>query len=356
MAEITALRNNALPYPVYGVPYGVVFPILDNDGDLVGSAAGLDSEISKNGDTPTDCTNEATEIGTSGTYYLVLSAAEMTADVVALVIRTTTTDAKPTVLTLYPRKLVALHTGTAAGGTAGAITLDASAPALDDAFNGCLLVATLDGTPEARIVDDYDGAGKQASVRPDWTTPPDSDDTFTIYLPEGMQLPTVNVTAISHDADAADHLEADYDGTGYSTGGDATAANQAAILSALAAMQGAGFDGSTDSMEQLREAIDLVSELGAGDGSVTVNHDTGGADALAYRTASGAGIDNAVVRAWLKTDYDAGNRSASFVRGLVFTDASGRWTRDMKLDPGTYVIEFSSQGHYGPDTVEVVVD
>ena len=77
MAEATGLRNNALPYPIYGAPWGVVFPILDNDGDLVTGAAGLDSEISKNGDTFADCTNEATEIATSsGVYYLLLTSAD----------------------------------------------------------------------------------------------------------------------------------------------------------------------------------------------------------------------------------------------------------------------------------------
>ena len=49
MAEVTAMRNNALPYPVYGAPFTLVFPILDADGDPVTSAAGLDSEVSKNG-------------------------------------------------------------------------------------------------------------------------------------------------------------------------------------------------------------------------------------------------------------------------------------------------------------------
>ena len=63
MAEVTGLRNNALPYPVYGVPFGIEFPILDADGDLVTGATGLDSERPLNGDTFADCTNEAAEIG-----------------------------------------------------------------------------------------------------------------------------------------------------------------------------------------------------------------------------------------------------------------------------------------------------
>ena len=61
MAEATAFRNNALPYPVYGAPWVQVFPLQDTTGELV-TGATCDSEISKNGDTAVDCTNEGTEI------------------------------------------------------------------------------------------------------------------------------------------------------------------------------------------------------------------------------------------------------------------------------------------------------
>jgi hypothetical protein len=89
---------------------------------------------------------------------------------------------------LYPRKLVSLRTGTSQAGAAGTITLDASASAVDDYYNGCLIVAVLDGATEARIITDYVGSTKVASVTPNWNTTPDSDDTFTVYLPEGRQI------------------------------------------------------------------------------------------------------------------------------------------------------------------------
>lgn len=191
MAEATGLRNNALPYPVYGVPYGVSFPILDADGDLVTGATGLDSEVSKNGDTFADCTNEATEIATSsGVYYLLLTASEMTADVVTVIVKTSSSGAKTTTLVLYPRKLVALATGTAQGGAAGYITLAASTTTYDDELNGLLCVAVLDSATEARIIADSTASNQQAAVTPSWNTTPDSDDTYTIYLPEGRQFPT----------------------------------------------------------------------------------------------------------------------------------------------------------------------
>ena len=198
MAEITGLRNNALPYPVYGAPYGVVFPILDADGDLVTAAAGLDSEVSKNGDTFADCTNEATEIATSsGMYYLLLTATEMTADVVSVIVKTSTSGAKTTVLVLYPRKLVELATGTSQGGAAGYITLAAGTVDFDNQYSGCLCVGTLDTTVEARILGACTLSSQQCVVSPEWVTVPDSDDTYKIYLPEGMRFPTANVKVVN---------------------------------------------------------------------------------------------------------------------------------------------------------------
>ena len=44
----------------------IVFPLLDADGDLVTGAASLDSEYSLDGGSFSDCTNEATEIGSTG--------------------------------------------------------------------------------------------------------------------------------------------------------------------------------------------------------------------------------------------------------------------------------------------------
>jgi len=95
--------TDAKYFPTKNVAYRVVFPILDADGDLVSGATALDSEVSKDQGTFTDCTNEATEIATSsGIYYLDLTSTEMNADCVAVIVKTSTSGAKTTVLTLYP--------------------------------------------------------------------------------------------------------------------------------------------------------------------------------------------------------------------------------------------------------------
>lgn len=76
----------------------VVFPIMKNDGTLITSAAGLDSEIDvfADGAAPdgfADCTNEATEIGSTGQYYLSLSNTELNNDYIIIQIKSSSTGA-----------------------------------------------------------------------------------------------------------------------------------------------------------------------------------------------------------------------------------------------------------------------
>src|SRR5688500_9129972 len=96
--------TDAKPVPQKNVAHRIYFPIYDNDGDLVTGAAGLDSEISKDGGNYADCGSEATEIQSTGTYFLDLTATEMNADAVVVIIKTSTTDAKTTVVVMYPEE------------------------------------------------------------------------------------------------------------------------------------------------------------------------------------------------------------------------------------------------------------
>lgn len=184
MAEVTAFRNNVIPYPIYGVPYTVVFPLLDADGDPV-TGATCDSEISLNGDTGADCTNEGTEITfttatNKGQYYLTLTAAEMTCNIASISIYSATS--KATVITLYPRVLPTIRAATAQAGAAGTITLDASAVSIDDYYNGYVLyIHTGTGSGQIRTVTDYAGSTKVATVIPNWATTPDNTSQFYIY-------------------------------------------------------------------------------------------------------------------------------------------------------------------------------
>lgn len=93
--------TDANPIAIKGAAYRATFFIMDGSGAPVTGAAGLDSERSLDAAAFADCTNEATEIG-RGAYYLDLTAAEMTADTVAITVQTSTAGAKPTLLVIYP--------------------------------------------------------------------------------------------------------------------------------------------------------------------------------------------------------------------------------------------------------------
>lgn len=90
--------------PYKNAAWRVTFPILDADGDPVSGATGLDSEVSMDGGSFADCTNEATEIGSSGVYYLDLTNSEMNADTVAIRVQTSSSGAKTTIIVAYPQE------------------------------------------------------------------------------------------------------------------------------------------------------------------------------------------------------------------------------------------------------------
>lgn len=96
--------TDARPVPRKNTAFRLYFGIRKNDGTLITTWAGQDSEVSLDGAAFADCTSEATEIGTSGCGYLDLTASEMNADCVVLKITVTNTDALPIVLTLFPEE------------------------------------------------------------------------------------------------------------------------------------------------------------------------------------------------------------------------------------------------------------
>lgn len=74
-----------------------------------------------------------------------------------------------------------IRSNTAQAGAAGTITLDSSASATDDLYNDCVILITGGtGVGQARLISDYVGSTKVASVAPNWATNPSSDSTFAI--------------------------------------------------------------------------------------------------------------------------------------------------------------------------------
>lgn len=160
--------TDAKPVPQKNVAYRVTFPILDADGDLVTGAAGLDSEISKDGGTFTDCTNEATEIATSsGVYYLDLSSTEMNADTVAVIVKTSTSGAKTTTLVMYPEEAGDVRVNVTQFNGTGVTGRDIGASVLLSTGTGTGQLDFTSGVVKANVTQFGGAAGTFASGRPE---------------------------------------------------------------------------------------------------------------------------------------------------------------------------------------------
>jgi hypothetical protein len=213
--------------PTKNVAYRVTFPILDADGDLVTGATGLDSEVSKDAGTFADCTNEATEIATSsGVYYLDLTSTEMNADTVAVIVKTSSTGAKTTVLTFYPQEAGDLVAAVGAGGltadsldatvqarlgivaygtaqsvTGTTIVLASASAFANDELIGAVVVITggSTGVGQSRVITDYVLSTDTATVDT-WTTTPTGTITYVVFAAppaSATALPGVNVEQIN---------------------------------------------------------------------------------------------------------------------------------------------------------------
>lgn len=67
-------------------------------------------------------------------------------------------------------------------------------------------------------------------------------------------------------------------------------------------------------------------------------------------TSGGSGIEGATVRAYLKSEYDAGTYT---VRATTTTLADGSWGPVYLSEGLTYTLVFHKPGVYGPDTQEI---
>ncbi len=126
--------SDAIPVPRKNTAFRLTFPVYDTAGALKSSLAAADSEVSLDGAAFADCTNEVTEIGSTGVYYIDLTASEMNADTVAY--KLTGTGINPLCAVIYPEEagdyraaVTSIGAGviTAAAIATGAIDADAIA-------------------------------------------------------------------------------------------------------------------------------------------------------------------------------------------------------------------------------------
>jgi len=148
----------------------IVFPIVDADGDAVTGAASLDSEIDAwaDGSAPdgfTDCTNEATEIGSTGMYYLSLTNTELNVDYAIVQVKTATAGAKTQVILIRtmvgdPLNMAVTDDGTAINVASGIV--EAQVKSIDANAITATSIAS-DAITAAKIAADAITAAKVAS-------------------------------------------------------------------------------------------------------------------------------------------------------------------------------------------------
>jgi hypothetical protein len=94
---------HAHPVPIYGQYFRLYFALRLNTGGLNSGAAGLDSELSKDGAAFTDCIYEATEVpNSSGIYFLDFHASETNCNCMSVLVKSTTPGAITKEFFLYP--------------------------------------------------------------------------------------------------------------------------------------------------------------------------------------------------------------------------------------------------------------
>jgi len=93
-----------------------------------------------------------------------------------------------------------------------------------------------------------------------------------------------------------------------------------------------------------------------GTGCVRVDHDYPTDSNMVYQAGDCCGITGATVTAFLKSDWDNGNRVPGAAKAISQTTTNGTWAWAMMLNPGDYVIQFEKLGEFGPDTMELTVE
>lgn len=171
--------------------FGLESPLATSSDRLVtGTIAALpivagDVQRSIDGAAVADTTNLPTQVtAAKAIYALVLTATEMRGDQIVVTLVDVTAgaawrDALLVIQTTNPYR--ALRRQLAQGGAASAVTLDAAASAVDDFYNeAAVLITGGTGVGQVRVIADYVGATKVATVTRAWGTAPDNTSVFAV--------------------------------------------------------------------------------------------------------------------------------------------------------------------------------
>lgn len=178
---------------IRNAPYRFHFGLLTTSTGqiLSGDAANLTASISlASGAIAAVTPGTETEIGSTGIYYIDLTAAEMTAAGAIFIHVVSATGTVTEVLKeIMPEP--ALDSGVAQAGASQTITLRSAASATTDLYVGAVIeIVTGTGTGQARTIVYYDGSTKVATVDRAWVTNPASGSVYLIHPRMGADVPS----------------------------------------------------------------------------------------------------------------------------------------------------------------------
>lgn len=162
-----------------------------------------------------------------------------------------------------------VNEGLAQAATSTTITLNANASSNDDAYNGQLVfIRSGTGQDQVALVEDYVGATKVATIKTrsangQWSVVPDTTSAY-------VMIPNLTWTISEMQAGLA---------------------TSSGVTAAFTEIKGAGWSSATDTLEEIRDAVDSVSTgngTGARTVTVTVNDGTTALQNAKVRMTSGA--------------------------------------------------------------------
>ena len=181
-----------LPYPIQNARYSFLVPFLDAEGDPTDPTT-PDTEVSQDNGAFADAAEEiSTASGSNGMGLITLTGAETNNSTVGVAVKVAS-GPKATLMTLYPRNLAIVGSGTLSAGSAGGGTLG-TVLAYD--VTGCF-IRTTGGTGgggtggannQARRMITYTPSTGAFTVSPNWETTVSTDTTYDVLLPEGVTL------------------------------------------------------------------------------------------------------------------------------------------------------------------------
>jgi hypothetical protein len=152
---------------------------------------------------PSTCTTSVTVLGCAFAAIPVSCAGLTITLTHGATTYTGTTDAMCKVVFTIPPSTTTIRSGTAQGGTATTITLDAGASSVTNFYRGMTVNITGGtGSGQSQRIYFYNGTTKDATVPAAWSTIPDNTSTFTVTTPtaydvsiSGTGVPTLNQPA-----------------------------------------------------------------------------------------------------------------------------------------------------------------